>query len=210
MLFAPAERVTRPDEDCSVPETSKSLLLRAGGGDETAWHRFDDVYRPMIRGWLGRFSLRTQDAEDLEQDVLTVVARHLRDFSHAGRVGAFRNWLRTVTVNCARQFWRQGRCRPQAAGGSELLFVLDQLEDPDSDLSREWNTEHDAHVVRSLLRLMEAEFEPMTVRVFRMLALENRPAADVAAEVGMSLAAVWGAKSRVLRRLREEAEGLID
>ena len=40
--------------------------------------------------------------------------------------------------------------------------------------------------------------------------VRDRPAADVAAELGISVNSVYLAKSRVLRRLREELAGLLD
>jgi len=192
-----------------VQETSKSLLLRAGAGDAVAWERLVGLYQPMIHGWLLRHLIHAQEAEDLTQDVLAVLVRELARFSHAGRPGSFRGWLRTITVNRAREFWRAGRCRVRAEGG-DFGEVLDQLADPDSPLSALWDREHDAHVLRRVLALVESEFEGNTVRAFRRLVTDGARAADVAAELGMSVAAVYGAKSRVLARLRQEAEGLID
>jgi RNA polymerase sigma-70 factor (ECF subfamily) len=190
-----------------VPETSKSLLLRAGGGDETAWARLVDLYQPMIRAWLLRHLVHPQEADDLTQDVLAVLVRELARFAHAGRPGSFRGWLRTITVNRAREAWRAGRCRPR---GGDFGEVLDHLADPDSPLTASWDREHDAHVLRRILTLLESEFEPATVRAFRRLVFDGARPADVAAELGMTLAAIYGAKSRVLARLRQEAEGLID
>jgi RNA polymerase sigma-70 factor, ECF subfamily len=192
-----------------VPETSKSLLVRASAGDEAAWERLVDLYQPMIRGWLLRHLVHAQEAEDLTQDVLAIVVREMSQFSHAGRTGSFRSWLRTITHNRAREFWRAGRCRARVGGG-DFGEVLDQLADPESPLSALWDEEHDAHVLRRVLTLLESEFEPTTVRAFRRLMSDGAKAADVAAELGMTTAAVYGAKSRVLQRLRQEAEGLID
>jgi RNA polymerase sigma-70 factor (ECF subfamily) len=193
-----------------MENTSRSLLLRAVDGDESSWQRFVDLYQPMIRTWLGRYAVQPQEADDLTQDVLAVVIRELKRFSHSGRPGAFRSWLRTITANRAREFWRAGKCRAQAPGGSEFLVMVEQLEDPDSALSGEWNVQHDEHVVRRLLMLMAQEFEPATVQAFRRLVFDGRRAAEVAAELQMSVAAVYAAKSRVLHRLREEAGALLD
>ncbi len=88
--------------------------------------------------------------------------------------------------------------------------MLEQLEDPDSGLSRLWDEEHDRHVLRRLLELVEAEFTPSTWQAFRRVALEGKDEEAVAAELGLSVHAVFVAKSRVLCRLRREAEGLID
>lgn len=88
--------------------------------------------------------------------------------------------------------------------------MIAQLEDPDSDLSRVWNEEHDRHVMRRLLELLRDEFEPRTWQAFQRFALDNLPAAEVAKELNMTANAVFIAKSRVLARLRQESAGLLD
>jgi RNA polymerase sigma-70 factor (ECF subfamily) len=193
-----------------MDNTHISLLLRARGGEEAAWRRIVDLYQPLIHGWLSRQGVLLQEADDLTQDILAALVRELARFSHSGRPGAFRSWLRTITVNRAREFWRAGKCRARAVGGGDFLEQVQQLEDPSSLVGQQWDEEHDQHVLRRLLALMEEEFEPATVRAFRRLALDGAAARVVADELGMSVAAVYGAKSRVLQRLRLEAAGLID
>jgi DNA-directed RNA polymerase specialized sigma24 family protein len=65
-------------------------------------------------------------------------------------------------------------------------------------------------VLGCLLDLVEQEFEPATLHAFRRLALDGASGAEVAGELGMSVSAVDVAKSRVLQRIRQQAEGLID
>jgi RNA polymerase sigma-70 factor (ECF subfamily) len=125
-------------------------------------------------------------------------------------VGAFRRWLRGITVNCLRDLWRARRARPLAIGASDFLGVLQQLEDPDSGLSRRWDEEHDRHVARQLLARISPHFEPTTWTAFQRVALDGVPADQVAHELDVSLNAVFVAKSRVLSRLRREGAGLID
>jgi RNA polymerase sigma-70 factor (ECF subfamily) len=88
--------------------------------------------------------------------------------------------------------------------------MVQQLEDPESELSRLWDEQHDQYVLRCLLDLMELEFEPTTVQAFQRVALDGAAAEEVGRELGLSVGAVYVAKSRVLKRIREEAEGLID
>jgi RNA polymerase sigma-70 factor (ECF subfamily) len=192
-------------------ETSISLLDRLREQpDSTGWQRLVDMYTPLIRGWLRRHGLPPQEADDLVQEVLTVVVRRLPEFRRAERTGAFRRWLRTITVNCLRDFWKRQRTRPRATGDSDFLHVLDQLEDPESALSRLWDEEHDRHVTQRLLEMIRPQFETSTWEAFQRVALHGVPPDQVAAELGMSVNAVFIAKSRVLCRLRQEGAGLID
>jgi RNA polymerase sigma-70 factor (ECF subfamily) len=193
-----------------VAETSVSLLERLRQPGSEAWARLVDVYAPLVRGWLRRQGVAEADADDLTQEVLAVLVRELPQFRHNGRPGAFRAWLRGVTANRLRGFWRARRGRPEAAGGDAFAAALGQLEDPHSDLSRRWDEEHDRHVLRRLQELIEPEFSATAWRAFRRTVLDGERAAAVAAELGTSVNAVLLAKSRVLRRLREEARGLVD
>src|SRR4029077_17724316 len=191
-------------------ETRQSLLLRAQAGEENAWKDLADLYRPLILGWLNRQGVSAVDLEDLSQDVLLSVVKHLPNFQHSGHRGAFRSWLRTIVCSRTADYWRELDAATKASGGSGADAALQQIADPDSDLNRQWDEEHDRYVLHCLLDLVEQEFEPATLRAFRRLALEGASGAEVAEELGLSVAAVYMAKSRVLQRIRQEAEGLID
>jgi RNA polymerase sigma-70 factor (ECF subfamily) len=194
-----------------MSETPVSLLERLRRRpDGPSWQRLVDLYTPLVQVWLGRHGLAREDVEDLTQDVLATLVRELPHFEHSGRAGAFRCWLRTVTANRLRGFWRARRLRPRATGDSDFLQMLDQLADPDSGLGRLWDQEHDRHVARRLAALIEPEFEPNTWKAFRRVVVEGERAAVAAAELGVSVNAVLLAKSRVLRRLRQEMQGLTD
>lgn len=194
-----------------MSETSVSLLdtLKANADDE-AWQRLVSVYSPLIRGWLRRHATAEHDLDDLVQEVLTVVIRRIPEFERQPRVGAFRCWLRTITVNCLRDFWRSKRIRPQATGDSDFQQTLNQLADSASGLSKLWDAEHDRHVTERLLELIRPNFNQKTWQAFKRVAIEGSPASEVAAELDMTVNAVFIAKSRVVSRLRQEGRGLID
>ena len=199
------------EDTVSVSTTSVSLLDRLqNSGDESAWTQLDSVYGPLIRGWLSRQSLEAVDRDDVVQDVLLVVLRKLPQFEHNGRVGAFRTWLRTITVNCLRDHWRSRRLRPLADGDTSFVDVLDQLADDSSELTRQWDQEHDLTVTRQLLEGIRGTVEPSTWSAFEGVTLHERNAADVARDLGISVASVYQAKSRILARLRQAAAGLLD
>src|SRR5262245_13129483 len=146
-----------------MSETSTSLLDRLRlQPDQAAWQRLVDIYNPLIRGWLRQQGMVQQDADDIVQEVLAVVVRKLPQFKREPRTGAFRRWLRNITVNCLRDFWRAQRLRPLATGDSNLQQMLDQLEDPDSALSHQWDQEHDRHVTGRLLEMIKPMFEATT------------------------------------------------
>jgi RNA polymerase sigma-70 factor (ECF subfamily) len=194
-----------------MAETSATLLQRLNDrSDSVAWRRLVDLYTPLIHAWIRRQGVSAEDADDLTQDVLGIVVREVPGFRHNGRVGAFRTWLRTITINCLRQSWRSGRLRGPTTRPPDLDSALDQLEDPASDLSQRWDREHDEIVLHRLLDLIEPEFRPATWQAFRRQVIDGASADEVAAELGLTVNAVLIAKSRVLSRLRRNAEGLVD
>ncbi len=188
--------------------TSVSLLERLRAApDPAAWQRLVDLYEPFVRRCLGRDPALVGDLDDLTQDVMATLVRTLPEFERQ-RDGSFRAWLRTVTANRVRQ-WRRD-LRPAAAGGTDAQLQFAALADPASGLSQQWDADHDRHVLRRLLELIEPEFSPPVWKAFVRLALDGASAAEVAVELDTTENAVMLSKSRALRRLREEAAGLVD
>src|SRR5215469_12665898 len=111
-------------------ETRQSLLIRAQSGEAEAWKDLTDLYRPLIIGWLNRQGVPPCDLEDLSQDILLSVVKHLPTFQHSGHRGAFRAWLRTIARNRSTDYWRTLGAGAQVSGGSGAVAALQQIEDP--------------------------------------------------------------------------------
>ena len=192
-------------------ETSQSLIDQLHNeSDAAAWQRLVELYSPLLRGWLDRYEVQPADADDLVQDVLVVVMRELPGFRHNQQPGAFRSWLKGIVVHRLRNFWRARERGGIASGGSDVISRLNELEDDRSLLSQTWQREHDQHIAKKLLELIEPRFTESTREAFRRLVLDGADADDVAAELGLSLNAIFTAKSRVLRELRTIGRGLLD
>jgi RNA polymerase sigma-70 factor (ECF subfamily) len=192
-------------------QTSLSLLAQLRHSSEPEnWSRLVNLYTPLLRTWLRKYDVQDSDAEDLVQEVLLAVSKDLGKFEHGGHPGAFRGWLKAILVNRLRKFWRARERRPQARGDSDIDARLAQLDDPASEMSRVWNREHDQYVLRQLLALAEPHFAPNTWKAFCRVALDGAKPDVVAAELGITRNAVVIAKCRVLSRLRQESEGLIE
>ena len=86
--------------------TRSSLLIRALTGDAGAWEDLCELYRPLIVGWLHRQSVPAGEIDDLVQEIFLAVVRGLPSFSHSGRRGAFRSWLRTIASNYGCDCWK--------------------------------------------------------------------------------------------------------
>ena len=187
-----------------MAQTPPSLLqrLREEPEDDDAWRRFVGIYRPLLIGWLRRYSLQAADADNLVGIIFESVLRELPRFRYNPVRGHFRGWLRQIMVNRLREFWRK---KKQERAVVEPL--LEQLEDPKSDLSQRWDREHDQHVLQVLLAQLEPDFAPLTWQAFHRSMAGEEPQA-VAAALGLSVNAVFLAKSRILKRLRDAARHL--
>jgi RNA polymerase sigma-70 factor (ECF subfamily) len=191
-------------------ETPASFLERLRTApDDVGWRQLDALYRPLIRRWLERDPSLGAEADDVVQEVMSVIVRELPGFQRQ-RAGSFRRWLRTVTGHRLAAYYRSRQNRPQAMGALSDKSPLTDLADPNSELARQWDEEHDRYVLRRLMDLIEPLFEPKTLEAFRRVVFDGVAPRQVAEELGMTYAAVALAKSRVLGRLRQEAEGLID
>ena len=183
--------------------TPTSLLVRLRSpSDQAAWERFVRLYTPVLYRWIRRQGIDSQDATDLVQDVFATTIAVLPTFEYDRNRG-FGNWLCTITTNKCRDFFRRAAVRR-----TEML--LDHpASNPDPALAFTEN-EYRTQVARQALELMQAEFEPTTWRACFEMVVEGRQAQEVAARLNLSTNAVYLAKSRVLRRLRQELAGLVD
>lgn len=195
-----------------MSDTPLTLLGRLQGEpDPEDWAHFHTLYAPLIRSWLRIFPELGDEAADIVQEVLMIVVQEIARFERQ-RDGAFRAWLRVITANKVRSYFKKRNRRPLTGvpGMEPGTDYLTDLADPNSEISLKWDQEHDRHVFQGLLHLVKPDFTPQTWEIFTRYALDGVSAAAVAQEYNVSEAAVFLVKSRVLKRLRDVAQGLID
>ncbi len=193
-----------------VYETSLSLLDRLQDTQNVRdWEFFVELYRPFIQNHLIRYSISSEDADDLGQETLMATYRSLPDFQHNGNAGAFRRWLLTICHQRALNFLRQKRRLPTCTTDLNDEAALD-VSFLDSSFEEVWNREHDQYLVQRMLQLVEREFTKSTWIAFEQQVLRGQNALEAAELAGISVNAALIAKSRVLRRLREISTGLIE
>ncbi len=181
--------------------TSASLLdqLREPS-PAMAWERFVHLYTPLLLHWSRRLGLKDQDADDLVQDVLIVLVRKLPEFQYQ-RGKSFRGWMRTVLMNK----WRD---RPRHGAAAPMDSQVEPAAEPDNEALEE--REYRFYIMGRALKLMAGDFEDATWQACWETVVCGRQPQEVAAELGISVNAVYLAKSRVLVRLRHDLAGLLD
>jgi RNA polymerase sigma-70 factor (ECF subfamily) len=186
--------------------TSLTLLERLRQeSDLAAWPRFVDLYTPLLFHWARRSGLQDQDAADLVQEVFLLLLDKFHKFTYDPQK-KFRAWLRVV----AQRKWQESYRRkvPIPIGSGEDTPHLSNLEEKGADLF--WETEYRQHLSLRALTLMKNSFEETTWQACWSVVVLGKSVAEVAAELGLSPGAVYVAKSRVLKQLRTELEGLLD
>lgn len=189
--------------------TTTSLIVRVKQFDDTAWERLAALYTPVVFQWAINANLQESDAADLVQDVFSAVARNIERFERAPHLPRFRAWLWGITRHKLQDHFRRRGGQPRAVGGETSQQRLEQLpEEPPEDAGDENIDGVFSGLARRALALIESDFQEKTWQAFWRFAIDGRQAKEVAAELGMSVGAVYTAKSRVLAHLRRELEGL--
>jgi len=187
-----------------IGSTASSLLRKVRGRAPGAWERLFYLYSPLVYHWACQAGLQAADAADVVQEVFRSVVIHLPGFRRERPGDSFRGWLWTVTENKIRDLRRRRCHQVEAVGGSDAQHFLMQVPEVlASDSGDAVGDPVDPQLTRAL-ELIRSEFEERTWRAFWGVVVEGRLAADVAAALGMSANAVYVARSRILRRLRDE------
>jgi RNA polymerase sigma factor (sigma-70 family) len=188
----------------SSPETRPSLLLRVRDpADQAAWREFVEIYRPVILRLAGQKGMQAADAEDVAQEVLAAVAKAIAEREHDPKRAKFGTWLHRVAYNATIDALTR-RKPDRGTGDSALHAALDRCEahdGPGSDLLR---LEYRREVFRWAAREIRKEFRQETWDAFWLTAIDGRPIAAVAKELGKDPGAIYTARSRVIRRIQEK------
>jgi len=194
--------------DGSDPRTSSTLLerVRAAPADQEAWNEFVERYGRRIYGWCRRWDLQEADAEDVTQDVLLRLAAKLRDFAYDPS-RSFRAWLKTLTHYAWSGFLAARRRVTLGSGDGGVVPVLERLE-VRHDLTRRLEEEYARALLEATMARVRLHVQPHTWKAFRLAALEGKSGVEVAARLGMQVATVFVARSKVQRLLRGEARKL--
>jgi RNA polymerase sigma factor (sigma-70 family) len=186
-----------------IPLTRASLLVRLRDAqDGTAWTDFVDLYAPVVYGYARKQGLQDADAADLSQEVLRAVAGAIGRFEYDPARGAFRNWLFTVVRRKLINWQTAQERRLRGSGDTATHQLLEQCPVPEEP-GTEWDVEWQQRLVGWACTQIRRDVTDLTWQAFWRTAVEGQRGKQVAADLGLSVAAVYHARSRVLARLKE-------
>lgn len=189
----------------NAPTTRHSLLMRLRDRQNgAAWSLFVEIYAPLIYGLARRKGLQDADAADLTQSVLQSVSAAASDFEYDPQK-SFRGWLFTIVRNRVTDFQRSEKRRAVAAGDTATQALIEQRAGDEDELGQ-WEREHEQRLFEVAAGKVRGEVHDSTWRAFQQTAVEGKSGKEVAEALGMSVAAVYLAKSRVMARIREQIQ----
>ncbi len=190
-----------------APDTRSSLIARlADLGDNDAWREFASLYEPFIYRQARRYGLQHADARELVQEVLVTVSATVSRFTVDQQRARFRSWLYAVGRNICLQYLAKLRANERGSGDSQVRAALSATPDPASVPPRELTTELKRHAFLWAAQEVRDEFQEHTWRAFWQTAVENHSIQNAAHQLGMSIGAVYIARSRVMARLRQRVQ----
>ena len=186
-----------------VGTTRISFIQRLSDrSDEVSWSEFHQHYGELLFRYARRCGASPEEAENVVQEVEMYLFKAMDNFQYDPAKGRFRAYLRLSVVRAmGRKFAKKSR---QEAGIDPRL--LDELGDSGQD--DRWEREWRLHCLRWAFRAVAGEFAPVTLEAFRLHVLSDQQAKETAEHLGISLASVYQAKSRVLKRMKEKIDGL--
>jgi len=194
-----------------APTTHASLLARLGDArDADAWARFVELYAPPIYRFARCNGLQDADAADLTQDVLRNVSGAFRRGGFDAKLGSFRAWLFTVVRNRLRDLQTSPKRRERGAGDTATLDRLGAIPDAIAEPGELWDQECERQMFAWAAEKVRARFAPASWQAFWRTAVEGERGPDVAKDLGLTVAAVYLAKGRVMAAIKEQVRVVND
>jgi len=189
--------------------TTSLVLERLRDDEAGTWALFVHRFRQPVVMFARDLGLPLDEAEDAAQETLKEFVTAYRQGKYDRNRGRLRSWLfgiaHRVVLNRRRLLARDRKRQP---AGQRTAF-WDAL--PAEELAyKSWDEHWQRAVFTQCMQQVQTELDPKTVRAFELFAMNGRPASDVAADLGMSRNAVFLAKHRVLKRIRQLRDQIDD
>ncbi len=200
-----AESVRMSEIDSVRGSTSRSLLARLKKNQPPAWRDLVHLYSPLIFFWARKSGLPESECADVIQEVFRSVFTNIAKFRKEKKCDTFRGWLRTITRNKVLDHFRRKEGSPDAVGGTEATSRMAQNVGLDDELEGDEQALAAEHALfMRAIEMIRDEFKPQTWNAFWKVVVEGKTAVEVADELGIQSGTVRVAKSRVLKKLRQQ------
>ena len=181
--------------------------------DQSSWQDFFDTYWKLIYGVALKGGLTSAEAQDVVQETMISVAKHMPTFEYDPAIGSFKTWLLNMTRwRITDQLRKRG---PFAAGhpASEdtatRTRTVDKVVDPASPaLDALWDAEWEKNLLDAAMAKIKRQLDPQKYQIFDLYVNRGWPPEKVAATFGISVDQVYLAKHRTTELIKEEVKRL--
>ena len=190
--------------------TRASLLERLRDvDDQTSWQRFFDTYGPLIRRVALKAGLTETEAEDVVQETVISVAKHLPGFRYDAKVCSFKTWMLRMTrwriIDQLRKRLPSEQIEISGDDDATATGALDRLTGGRApELEAVWDEEWEKIALAAAIERLKQRASPEQFQMFDPLyVLRQMPVTEVARLLGTNVARVYLVKHRLAKLLRE-------
>jgi len=151
--------------------------------------------------------MQDADAQDLAQDVLMRVAGAIDQWQKTEPNIRFRHWLRRVARNAILTALTRSP-KDAATGGTDLQELLSEQPGITTHLEQELVLEHSREQYHRAAAIVQTDVNTETWLAFELSVIDGKRCDEVAKLIGRSIGTVHAARSRVMRRLRDQVQRL--
>ena len=203
----------RPEDEL-IP-TRVTLLGRLKDWQDPGWQEFFDTYWKLIYGMARQSALNDAEAQDVVQETMASVAKHMPRFVYNPAIGSFKTWLLNMTR------WRiidqlrkrvpvaEFSARANESTTSSETNPVDQMPDPASlNLDAVWEAEWEDNLLSAAMAKIKRQVDPEKFQIFDLYAQKGLAPEKVADIFGISIAQVYLIKHRMTDAIRDEVRKL--
>ena len=197
-----------------IPTRATLIQRLKNWQDQSSWQDFFDTYWKLIYGVAIKGGLTAAEAQDVVQETMISVAKHMPTFKYDPAIGSFKTWLLNMTR------WRitdQLRKRGPFIAGP---FQLPTTPPPapvrwtrwsiprGRDLDALWDAEWEKNLLDAAMAKVKRRLDPQKYQIFDLYVNKEWTPEKVAATFGISVDQVYLAKHRTTELIKEEVKKL--
>jgi len=196
-----------------IPTRATLLQRLKNWEDDSSWQEFFDTYWKLIYGVARKAGMTEAEAQDIVQETMAAVARHMPKFKYDSAIGSFKGWLLNMTrwriIDHTRKRATSPNHEPLPEQGETTTGTVEKIVDPASDdLNEVWDNEWTRALLDAAIVKVKRRVDPQNYQLFDFYVNKEWPPDKVAGTFGVTVDQVYLAKHRMTEMIREEVKRL--
>ena len=181
--------------------------------DQSSWQDFFDTYWKLIYGTATKSGLTASEAQDVVQETMISVAKHMPAFKYDPAIGSFKTWLLNMTRwRITDQLRKRGPFVASHSASDDTATgtrTVDKVVDPMSqDLDALWSVEWEKNLLNAAIAKVKRQLDPQKFQIFDLYVNKEWTPEKLAATFGISLNQVYLARNRTIDLIKKEVNRL--